>query len=319
VSKTLATANKDDPMTTTSKIQANRQNALLSTGPKSVEGKAVVSGNAIRHGLLSWKPTIPGLENADEWEAHLERIMESLAPMGYMETVLAERIALLLWRLGRVCRYEREVIAVSEERTEIDWTSTRPYSERGNDQSPLEIANSKIESVQANHKLATNATALPPETKVDRKAAANLLSTAAYTLSVELYEGRIWPSYANGIELSHVNWTAARFLECLRIVAQSRKYSVEDVLMWLGDHTKNELAQAQAKLKAQRDDLDRFHRSLLLPSRKMLEKLSRYETTLERSLFKALHELERRQAARDGQTVPLPVAVDVNLSGPAQE
>jgi hypothetical protein len=42
--------------------------------------------------------------------------------------------------------------------------------------------------------------------------------------------------------------------------------------------------------------------------------LSRYETTLERSFYKALHELQRLQAARDGQAVPLPEAVDVEVS-----
>lgn len=44
-------------------------------------------------------------------------------------------------------------------------------------------------------------------------------------------------------------------------------------------------------------------------------KLSRYETSLERSLFKAHHELQRLQAARQGKRVPLPVAVDIDLSG----
>jgi len=47
--------------------------------------------------------------------------------------------------------------------------------------------------------------------------------------------------------------------------------------------------------------------------------LSRYETTLERSLFKALHELQRLQAARDGQAVPLPEVVDVEVSVPVQD
>ena len=42
--------------------------------------------------------------------------------------------------------------------------------------------------------------------------------------------------------------------------------------------------------------------------------LSRYEMTLERSLYKALHELQRLQAARDGQAVPLPEAVDMDIS-----
>ena len=42
-------------------------------------------------------------------------------------------------------------------------------------------------------------------------------------------------------------------------------------------------------------------------------KLSRYETTIERSLYKALHELQRRQAARGGRPGVPPVAVDVEL------
>lgn len=45
-------------------------------------------------------------------------------------------------------------------------------------------------------------------------------------------------------------------------------------------------------------------------------KLSRYETAIERSRYKALHELQRLQAARRGNdTVPLPVAIDVDVSG----
>lgn len=44
-------------------------------------------------------------------------------------------------------------------------------------------------------------------------------------------------------------------------------------------------------------------------------KLTRYESFLERSLHKSLHELQRLQAARAGVPVPLPVAVDVEVSG----
>ncbi len=43
-------------------------------------------------------------------------------------------------------------------------------------------------------------------------------------------------------------------------------------------------------------------------------KLSRYEASMERQLYKALHELERRQAARNGG-VPPPQVVDVDVSG----
>jgi hypothetical protein len=42
-------------------------------------------------------------------------------------------------------------------------------------------------------------------------------------------------------------------------------------------------------------------------------KLARYENHCERSYFQTLHELQRLQAARAGQPVPLPAAVDVNM------
>jgi len=49
-------------------------------------------------------------------------------------------------------------------------------------------------------------------------------------------------------------------------------------------------------------------------------KLSRYETAIERQLCRALHELERRQAARraDGNAPP-PVAIDVDVSGVSRD
>ena len=53
--------------------------------------------------------------------------------------------------------------------------------------------------------------------------------------------------------------------------------------------------------------------------RENMGSLSRYEVTLERSFYKALHELQRLQAARDGQAVPLPVLVDVSVSDEAGE
>ena len=49
-------------------------------------------------------------------------------------------------------------------------------------------------------------------------------------------------------------------------------------------------------------------------------KLSPYETTIERSLYKALHELQRLQAARRAEdNVSPPLAVDVDVSGVSME
>jgi hypothetical protein len=44
-----------------------------------------------------------------------------------------------------------------------------------------------------------------------------------------------------------------------------------------------------------------------------IERTIRYENSIERSLFKALHELERMQARRNGKNVPLPISVDLEI------
>src|SRR5918998_1513110 len=89
-------------------------------GPKTQAGKGVARWNATRHGIRAPAPVIPGLEKAEDWEDHRDGVLESLSPEGHLELVLAERVALLSWRLHRVTRYERESIALSQEKVEDD-------------------------------------------------------------------------------------------------------------------------------------------------------------------------------------------------------
>src|SRR5829696_6525027 len=89
-------------------------------GPKTAQGKEVVRWNATRHGISSPKPIVPGLEKQEDWEEHRSGILENLAPVGHLEVTLAERVALLSWRLRRVTRYETEAIAISQETIEDD-------------------------------------------------------------------------------------------------------------------------------------------------------------------------------------------------------
>jgi hypothetical protein len=54
---------------------------------------------------------------------------------------------------------------------------------------------------------------------------------------------------------------------------------------------------------------------ILAVSQGPLFQLSRHETTIERSLHRALHDLERLQARRKGEAVTTPVAVDISVGG----
>src|SRR5262249_51882622 len=79
---------------------------LARRGPKTSAGKARVRLNAVRHGFGVMSPVIPGMENPEDWEAHRAAMLASLAPTGYLETLLAGRVALAAWRLRRITRYE---------------------------------------------------------------------------------------------------------------------------------------------------------------------------------------------------------------------
>ena len=56
-----------------------------------------------------------------------------------------------------------------------------------------------------------------------------------------------------------------------------------------------------------------FSRGLELNER-IADTYFRYETMLERGIYKALHELQRLQATRSGEKIPAPVAIDVDVS-----
>jgi hypothetical protein len=90
-------------------------------GPQTQEGKEVARWNATRHGISSPAPVVPGLEKREDWQEYREAIIEHYAPADPIQSELAERVALLAWRLRRVTRYEAQTIAISQEKIEDDY------------------------------------------------------------------------------------------------------------------------------------------------------------------------------------------------------
>ncbi len=92
-------------MTTPTQIDANRNNAIRSTGPKTPSGKGRSSKNAVRHGFRS-ELAVLLFEQVEAWERHRDGVIRSLTPVRTLEEALAFRVALCLWRLQRVADYE---------------------------------------------------------------------------------------------------------------------------------------------------------------------------------------------------------------------
>lgn len=96
-------------MASEAQTAANRRNAEKSTGPRTDEGKAKASQNALRHGLRARK-VISFDESEPDFLAYHAEIRESLEPADAVEENLVERIAMCGWRLRRMYRVEAELI-----------------------------------------------------------------------------------------------------------------------------------------------------------------------------------------------------------------
>ncbi|MHC4229966.1 MAG: hypothetical protein ACYSW0_21225, partial [Planctomycetota bacterium] len=83
-------------MSTEAQINANRQNAQKSTGPRTAEGKAAVAHNALKHGLFSVDDVVFD-ESQQDYDQLKEKMLAEMRPAGYMELMLVERIVSLSW------------------------------------------------------------------------------------------------------------------------------------------------------------------------------------------------------------------------------
>src|SRR5229473_1523381 len=92
-------------MTSVRQIEANRRNALNSTGPITAEGKQRSRCNAVRHGLTA-ETVIGALEDAEDYKAFEAAITADYDVQSAVERELVLRLASLLWRLRRATTME---------------------------------------------------------------------------------------------------------------------------------------------------------------------------------------------------------------------
>jgi hypothetical protein len=93
------------------KLAANRANSRHSTGPTSPEGKEKTRLNAVKHGLTArYFPQLvqAGTAESQEWEELRSRLMEHYQPVGPVEALLVEKIAVELLRYNRLLAREQD-------------------------------------------------------------------------------------------------------------------------------------------------------------------------------------------------------------------
>ena len=107
-------------MSSLKQIEANRRNALKSTGPTSTEGKERSRCNAVRHGLTA-ETIIADLEDAEDYQAFEAAIIADYDAQTAVERELVLRLASVLWRLRRAIGIESGIFeSVTEGSTNED-------------------------------------------------------------------------------------------------------------------------------------------------------------------------------------------------------
>ena len=99
-------------MPTKAQINANRNNARKSTGPRTEEGKARVSKNALKHGILARDTVLPGEDPAD-FDRQLAALEADIQPANSLEFELVRQIADAQWRMRRLTRLETGFLAAA--------------------------------------------------------------------------------------------------------------------------------------------------------------------------------------------------------------
>jgi len=125
------------------KRAANRRNAQKSTGPRTAEGKAVSSQNAVKLGLFSRHLGLSAAlleENPAELAALLAALHRRYAPRGCEEELMVDRMASLWWRLWRLATVGQRCLQECLEDNEGYFSSVREMEASGVEEARLERA-----------------------------------------------------------------------------------------------------------------------------------------------------------------------------------
>ncbi len=287
-------------------LAANRRNAQKSTGPRTTEGRAASRLNALKHGILSREVLVRGQylkEDEKELEALHQRFHEDLEPEGPLEEMLVDQIVTAQWRLRRALTSESGEIALSVDGGHrrrdrfpnpvvqwLKWTALGdPVHAMEQDRVGIGLLIRWLgevrEAVERDGEL----------TEVAVQKLAARFDNKPNTLVLALQDFRASQGALPVVDDS--SGRANRKAEALHFMDKQLNGLNTVRLLHAEEREFAEEAQQAAAV---------------LPSAEVLDKIMRYETKLERQMYRAMAQLERVQRMRRGEAIPAPLSVEVS-------
>lgn len=289
-------------------------NGGRSTGPRTPEGKATSKLNATTHGIFS-RVAVLKEESHEDYDALLDGLQQSFQPVGTLEAVLVDKMATILWRYRRLLL--AEVGEIRQNSLSLD--SVALSAGRGKNLRQL----SGMLSMRAGTGL-LNA-------NPDTHSTANILEILKEFRKEFQKKGfqeeddkKLLKLIYGGLDLTNIrgtpvtdeynHWLAQSKAAAERPKDDNRssieKYK-EKMLQVLDEEIQriHKLVEKQEAHQAEATELKKLSGSI--PWEPGMERILRYEASLERAFDRALAQLERLQRMRLGQPVAPPIKVDV--------
>lgn len=295
-------------------LEANRKNAQKG-GVKTEEGKAIIRYNALKHGLLAKEVIVTvgdGAENPEEFNALMEDLSTQLKPVGVLEEMLVEKIAVAYWRLRRAYRYEAGLIRDKLDDAVNDFYENTDYDGQKFNKTDEEIERDikqEQENLEIWEKDKEQLTAMLKDGKsleeiYDWEGNWDWLTEKVSHILPEMdEEATLEPKKMRELLNTHAKWSDEQIWQAhIELCDDRMKHHREQIVSFEKQKAKNKLRfQVIKKLGS-------------IPSKDELDRLLRYEGAIERQLYKAINQLERQQRLRAGDNVPAPIAVDVDVN-----
>jgi len=287
------------------RIEANRQNALRSTGPRTERGKRTLAHNAIKHGLLAREVVITDGGGEE--------------PVGIVEESLVQTIATCLWRKARVIRAEN-----GEIRKRLDMLAAEGAL-RNSDKANLNVALFRMELVSLRDHW--SAMQVAQSDLRGNHYGLHYLSVLLKQAKSEIAsDGYISEDTRKLIFDAYCFWDYRFAIACRDAGPPESKMEDRQPEEVVDEQTGKERAFVAGYIDHQLETISKFERyatergnlavdaearSFSLPPVEATDKLLRYEAHLDRQLYRAMDQLERLQRQRRGEAVPPPLNINL--------
>lgn len=285
-------------MTSERKKQANRSNSRSSTGPRDT---SKTRSNALKHGISSQQAVVPQVDGADAAKRYDELragLWHDLAPQGILEAALVDQMAVALQQQRKLITFDNAVIQGQVE-AEIKFWNERSQV----DQTAIELMEAAL-------------------TRLGEPGNLNDTADLTYLADFMLEQWGVRVEFALGkairtkrdADREISSYSPEQVQSLITYACRQVNISEHDLRTQLMGHLGEEIHRRKKELERNANQLELRRGLASLPKDSELNRILKYQSRIDRGLYKSLHELQRLQAGRQTGNPSIPAAVDVTVN-----